>query len=260
MNLNTDFKKGFTLIELLVVISIISLLSSIILGSVNEAREKARIISLISFDTNVFRTIGDELIGSWDFNDCSGTTVTDSSGNGNHGTFLAGSSWSNDSPFDSYVSESCSMRTNGTGSGVQTNIKNGNYDELTISAWFKSSGSNPPSGWHGIFMPQSTAGTGGPYMILSASNSGTTQIRTRTSNGHRLLNNRNTDVVDGEWHHLLQTYNGIEHSAYLDGEKIGSQSQTGTIVIDNGLIGKSYGPYFSNAYITNVKIYSKAFR
>jgi len=35
-------KKGFTLIELLVVIAIISLLSSVVLASLNSAREKAR--------------------------------------------------------------------------------------------------------------------------------------------------------------------------------------------------------------------------
>ena len=36
------YKKGFTLIELLVVISIISLLTSIVLASINTARRKAR--------------------------------------------------------------------------------------------------------------------------------------------------------------------------------------------------------------------------
>ena len=41
-------KKGFTLIELLVVISIISLLSSVILASLNAARAKARAVQRLS--------------------------------------------------------------------------------------------------------------------------------------------------------------------------------------------------------------------
>lgn len=42
-------KRGFTLVELLLVISIISLLSSVVLASVNSAREKAKETALISF-------------------------------------------------------------------------------------------------------------------------------------------------------------------------------------------------------------------
>jgi len=74
-------KKGFTLIELLVVISVISLLSSVVLGSVQSAREGARdkmilveaeefarLVDLRYFETNTFSG----LHKSW--NNCSFST------------------------------------------------------------------------------------------------------------------------------------------------------------------------------------------
>ncbi|PJC49383.1 general secretion pathway protein GspG, partial [Candidatus Nomurabacteria bacterium CG_4_9_14_0_2_um_filter_32_10] len=38
----SKFQKGFTLIELLVVVAIIGLLSSVVLASLNSARDKAK--------------------------------------------------------------------------------------------------------------------------------------------------------------------------------------------------------------------------
>jgi len=52
--MKTRFLKGFTLIELLVVVAIIGLLSSVVLASLNGAREKAK-IARAKMDMNQIR-------------------------------------------------------------------------------------------------------------------------------------------------------------------------------------------------------------
>ena len=79
--------KGFTLIELLMVIAIVSLLSSIAMGPLQEAREKGRIAAGQKFSSSLHHAIGDELIGEWKFDQ---DTFDDTSGWENDGTPLGG--------------------------------------------------------------------------------------------------------------------------------------------------------------------------
>jgi prepilin-type N-terminal cleavage/methylation domain-containing protein len=65
-------KKAFTLIELLVVIAIIGVISAIVITSVAQAREKARIAALIQFDNTVRSSIGDSLVARWSLDEESG--------------------------------------------------------------------------------------------------------------------------------------------------------------------------------------------
>ena len=50
---NNVFRKGFTLIELLVVVAIISLLSSVVMASLNSARIKARDVKRVADFRNI---------------------------------------------------------------------------------------------------------------------------------------------------------------------------------------------------------------
>src|SRR5512133_2687681 len=87
-------KRGFTLIELLVVIAIIGLLSTLSVVSFSNSREKARISKGASLSSQVLRSLGDEGLLRWDFDECTGTSVVDQSGTAANGTLMNGTAWS----------------------------------------------------------------------------------------------------------------------------------------------------------------------
>ena len=75
-------KKGFTVIELLVVIAIIGLLSSVVLVSLDLPGKKAqaRLAKTLEFSQSIQNAIGDELVGSWTFENVAGGKTQDMSG------------------------------------------------------------------------------------------------------------------------------------------------------------------------------------
>ncbi len=135
-------RKGFTLIELLVVISIIGLLSSVVLASLNSAREKGRLAAARQSDSNMFEAEADQAVGIWDFDECSGIAA-DRSGHGGTGTLTGTASWSTDTA----TGKGCSVSFDG--SGYVNVLDNPDIEiganDLTLAAWIKTSNTTAAS-------------------------------------------------------------------------------------------------------------------
>ncbi len=81
MNYKTNkYSKAFTLLELLVAVSVISMMSSVILAAVQNAKDQGRISGGIRFATNAYRGFGDKMVAYFDFNDSGPLIYKDATG------------------------------------------------------------------------------------------------------------------------------------------------------------------------------------
>ncbi len=192
-------RRAFTLVELLVVISIIGLLSTIAIASMGSAREKARIAAQQQYDSSIYRAKGDQLIGAWNLDETSGTSIADSSGNNNSAT-LNGTVASS-----TYVAGIFGGAINFDGATNYIRISKAmsvTLNSFAVTAWFKT-------------------GSAGDQKIVSADPSNhfiqtlAGYLRVCTNNfcaplGNKLYN-------DGNWHFAVVTGDDVSTRGYVDG-------------------------------------------
>jgi len=123
------YKKAFTLIELITVISIIGLLSAIAVSSMKSSNDKAKLAASQSFEASIGRVVGDQIIGEWLFDEGSGTTARDTSGNGNDGT-ISGATWTSGINGNALSFNGAAQVSLGSSAAL-------NPANFTITAWVK---------------------------------------------------------------------------------------------------------------------------
>ena len=249
-SLKNKNSTGFTLIELLVVISILGLLSSLVLVSLQGARDQADLSKAQEFSHAVRVALGTDLIGEWRFEDGVGINATDSSGNNNNGTlqsfgFSAGSDWTDEGIFNK------ALEFDGDNDRVALPVlfENSGVCDLTIAAWSYNVGMDPAGLMGGV-----VAGTSNGWANIEYRDNGLRFELRNAAGGNSFY--ISDDYADRWLYTVLILDNGQPY-AYINGELVWSTSgNIGCI----GLTNWSIGDWDRNFHgiIDEVQVYNKA--
>jgi len=160
--------------------------------------------------------------GFYKFEENTGTTLTDSSGNGNNGT-MSNMTWSSTDPaFGSYSGSFNGSNGVITSSGAGTAL---NVASFSTSFWFKAT-SVPTSGYGVMLSSYDESGNSRFYWALH--DSGLEIVIYGSSSSH--TNSYASTVVAGSWYHLVVTHTGTVTSTYLNGSNLGAGVINGSAV------------------------------
>lgn len=190
-----DKLTGFTIVELLIVIVVIGILAAITVVAYNGVQDKARASGALAHAAQIKRSANmADVTGYWQFDECSGTTVSDQSEKGNHGTIVGTAAWSTDTP----TGTGCSFSFNGS-TYITTNATIGASFYIK-AAWIK------------------TTSCGGSNNIISGSGSAfySCTLRAGHNGAWSTLTTPGT-IGDGKWHFLVLEYDAGTLKIYRDG-------------------------------------------
>lgn len=208
-------RNAFTLIEIVLVVAIIALLASIVMFSIKGVRENARINAIHHFAQSVHNAVGADLAGMWRFEEGSGTTAQDFSGNRHDGTLIGQTSYVPNS-----VLGGNALRFDGNGDYVNLPSFYPYDKTATYAAWVMMEGSSDTGGIFGHDMNQATYISmnpcGGIYAYFN-------QLRGSVYDGQTAGLGTGT-LRANEWYYVVFVKNiESEHIfLYVDGGLIGS--------------------------------------
>ncbi len=177
----------------------------------------------------------DGLVGYWPFDEGSGKTARDASGNGNNGTLDNGPKWVTGA--DAKI---------GTGAilfdGADDLVSIGSFDAsggsgITIACWFNASNLDTPGNDPRMVSKAMGGANEDHWFMLSSSREGGIKIlrfRLKTDDG--ITGEKKalpTGIIElNVWIHVAVTWDGSTMMLYKDGVEVGTLAKVGNLAID----------------------------
>jgi len=170
---------------------------------------KIKFVLLMVFAVSLLPAAQADVIGHWKFDEGTGTTATDSSGNGNDGT-ITSPSWTSGVHGGAIQFNGSSTVVNfGEGPSLDGTV------DFTVAAWIKTTATAT-----GVIIQQRDADSNGWYgqYQLRMNGDGTLSFYVYNAwNGYQFNFKTTQTVNDGLWHHVAAVRDGTEGRIYIDG-------------------------------------------
>ena len=192
------------------------------------------------------------LVAAYGFDEGSGTTTADRSGNANTGT-LSNATWSTAGKFGN------ALFFNGTSARVNVNDSNSLdiTSGMTLEAWVKPTLAN--TAFQTIIMKEQTSNTG--YALYGSTDNGRPDTEDVIGGSYKTLL-APSPLVTSAWSYLTATYDGSTLRLFLNGTQISQQAASGAIVTSTGALriggNAVWGGEWFSGWIDEVRIYNRA--